>query len=157
MAATCRHGQKAVGWAWKISTNLANKRRPKWASEICGTSVAFVVRPPPPTPCWVFPASTILFLFFFFNFGFYVVPRIVLIRCGIVRPALDRQIAWGKINERQLVLVGRGKQTNDWQKCLQFNVELERSRTGTKHKKKKTERKKKSLDHLYVPLLVLFC
>lgn len=84
-------------------------------------------------------------------------PRIVLIRCGIVRPALDRQIAWGKINERQLVLVGRGKQTNDWQKCLQFNVELERSRTGTKHKKKKTERKKKSLDHLYVPLLVLFC
>lgn len=97
------------------------------------------------------------YFYFFFNFGFYVVPRIVLIRCGIVRPAMDRQIAWGKINERQLVLVGRGKQTNDWQKCLQFNVELERSRTGTKHKKKQMKRKKKSLDHLYVPLLVLFC
>lgn len=99
----------------------------------------------------------------FFNFGFYVVPRIVLIRCGQVRPALDRQIAWGKINECQLVLVGRGKQTNDWQKCLQFNVELERSRSATKHKKKtkkktnKQKGRKKSLDHLYVPLLVLFC
>lgn len=122
--------------------NLWHKRR------ICCT----------PTPPAEF--SLLQQFYFFFNFGFYVVPRIVLIRCGQVRPALDRQIAWGKINERQLVLVGRGKQTNDWQKCLQFNVELERSRSGTKHKKKKTnkqKRRKKSLDHLYVPLLVLFC
>lgn len=52
-----------------------------------------------------------------------------------MRLALDRQIAWGKINERQLVLVGRGKQTNDWQKCLQFNVELER----TKHQEEEEE------------------
>lgn len=125
--------------------NLWHKRR------ICCT-------PTSPHPLLSFPCfNNFISIFFFFNFGFYVVPRIVLIRCGIVRPALDRQIAWGKINERQLVLVGRGKQTNDWQKCLQFNVELERSRTSTKHKKKKTERKKKSLDHLYVPLLVLFC
>lgn len=114
-----------------------------------------------PTPLLSFPCFNNFM--FFFNFGFYVVPRIVLIRCGQVRPALDRQIAWGKINECQLVLVGRGKQTNDWQKCLQFNVELERSRSATKHKKKtkkktnKQKGRKKSLDHLYVPLLVLFC
>jgi len=58
----------------------------------------------------------------------------------IVAQFLTVKLHVAEINERQLVLVGRGNQTSDWQqmakKCVQFKIEL---RMGTKKKRRRNK------------------